>query len=332
MDPTKLTQTDCGCTSEEPVKPQNQIIVAEGAHIVRPPCDTQSAPQQSALTQPNVFNPGGADNRSACSSFQLPSVQLSFNVAAINKTGSFFSDCASTWGLPGLVLFFPGFGQMQVVGVSGSSVTYKNLNIEPGTEIVTGVNFAIGIPRPANDVDEDPDIDDGNDPADQIEDTVNLDSVWGEENGIHKRILPTNGMALVGIGGQWKKRRLGQMRYAIDPTNILNITQTRANQTFTQTLPSRPTIPDGISSAAAEILVTATISQSGPEGKQSAIGIYLNDIYLMYVGEDHRVSGNSCSLTVPIGVADESVTLRTAIFGNEAGTMAIQATVMAYHY
>lgn len=76
----------------------------------------------------------------------MPRLSQSFTAPALNTVGQLFSACAYLWAVPGCTLFFPPFGSVQIVGVSGDLITFTNINVVPGTTVQTGTILVQGMP------------------------------------------------------------------------------------------------------------------------------------------------------------------------------------------
>jgi hypothetical protein len=102
-------------------------------------------------------------------------------------------------------------------------------------------------------------IDDGGGGTDDngltFENGTVLSSIYGEENGVAKRIVPTKNNILVGSNGKFQKRLAGQMRYPAAVSTIHNFSQSAAAKTWTITLPGKPSIPDEVDNFAVELII-----------------------------------------------------------------------------
>lgn len=330
------TGNHCGCGPSNPVQPGNQIIVPQGTHIIQQPCAV--APSQYAPVQASVFNSGSASGANpnqpaACLGFSNPMVKRSFVTPSVGQTGSFFSDCAGTWGLPGLILFFPSQGQLEVIGVSQNSVTYKNRTVAPGTEILEGTQFAIGIPMPPVEV-----VDNGGDdnnpnpnPEPTYQDKTQLSNIRGVLNNELARILPISNHTLVGRQGLWQRRQLGQMRYPLSTiSNPLIFNESAKNKTWTLNLPSRPTYPDEVTSVGVEVHMRIGSNKSSGSG-QCQVWMLANGFMVVRSFSLEALVEESSTFIVPITKEATTFQISTQLLG-AAGNMTGAVWVLAYHY
>lgn len=227
-----LASAGCGCPSVTPVKPENLAIVPQGSTIVQAPCAENCAPPSSSAL--SGIQPGGST--SSCRELRNPCVDQNFVVAALEKQGQFFAECAASWAMPGLRLFFGGLGYLEVTGVSGNVVSYRNLTIEPGTEILAGTCFHHDGPPVVTASEED---------GGAFEESAStLDAIYGEDGNVRKKIVPVNGMMLFACGGKWQRRQAGLMFYPATRTLLWNQNVSAQNLTTTVSLPNLPTASD----------------------------------------------------------------------------------------
>jgi hypothetical protein len=329
---------NCGCGPADPVQPGNQIIVPPGTHIIQQPCAVAAG--QYAPVAPSVFNSGqvsgpSQNQQAACLGFSNPVVKRSFVTASVGQTGSFFSDCAGIWGLPGLILYFPSQGQLEVIGVSQSSVVYKNRTMAPGTEILEGTQFAIGIPMPPVEI-----IDDGGDdtptnptptPEPTYQDKTQLSNIRGVLNNELARILPVANHTLVGRGGYWQRRQLGQMRYPLASiANPLLINETANTKTWTLALPSKPTYPDEITSVGLEIHMRIGVSKTTGTG-QCSVAFNAGNFTVIRAYSPDVFVDESSSFIMPI-TKDATTFQVSTVKEGASGIMSGAVWVLAYYY
>lgn len=330
---------NCGCGSSGPVQPGNQIIVPPGTHIVQQPC--ASTPGQYAPVMPSVFNSGSASGatpgqQSACMGFANPSVKRTFVTVSTGQTGSFFSDCAGIWGLPGLILFFPSHGQLEVLGVSQNSVTYKNRTVAPGTEILEGSQFAIGIPMPPIEVIDTGSDDDGGGstpaPEPTYQDKTQLSNIRGVLNNELARILPVANHVLVGRQGLWQRRQLGQMRYPLSAyTQIHIFNESAKNKVWNINLPSKPAFPEESTAVAIELHLRVGVAKTSGSG-QCGVALSANGFIATRAYSEDAFTENSVGLIVPITKEATTIQLSTTHVAAGVGTMTGAVIALAYHY
>lgn len=229
-----LSQSGCGCSSPSTPKADDLTIVPAGSMIVQTPCAEGCAPKSSVAV--GEF-PGGSPASSDCDTFRNPCILQNFDAAALNRSGSFFARCASAWGAPGAIVYFPGMGFVEVLGVSGDVVTYRNLTIEPGTQLLAGTCFLVGPPQPPVATDDEGAVDD------PWQDSSTLDAVYGVEGNVPKKVVPGNGTILYGCGGKWQRRQAGLMFYPVSLVNLVSFNGAASNKTWTPSLPNKPTKP-----------------------------------------------------------------------------------------
>lgn len=323
----------CGCGST-PVQPGNQVIVPPGTHIVQQPCAVVSP--QSASVSPSAFNSGQASNQPGgeCSGFAMPTVARSFISAGTNQTGSFFSNCAGNWGLPGMLLYFPSQGQLEILGTSQNTVTYRNRTVAPGVEILEGTRFAVGIPMVPVEV-----VDNGDDGGGTTviqeptyQDATQLSNIRGVLNNTPSRIVPVANNVLVGRGGVWQRRQLGQMRYPVTPNLILNASQAAQSKNWTITLPGKPVLPDEVETFAVEMLFYVSSTRSGNESTSCGVTLTAEGLVVGSAYSEHRLTPDVSSAIINLAKDKTSITLATNHSPSNAGSMVVRATLLAYHY
>ncbi len=68
---------------------------------------------------------------------------------AINGVGQLNTACAYLWAIPGATLYLPPFGIVEITGVAGNIISYKNLTVPQGTNILSGSPMLQGAPSVA---------------------------------------------------------------------------------------------------------------------------------------------------------------------------------------
>lgn len=319
--------SNCGCGPSVP-QPGNQMIVPPGTHIVQTPCPAVSP--QSAIVPANALNMGGAGNSQNCGGFAMPTVAKSFVSAGTNQTGSFFSDCAGIWGLPGMMAYFPSQGQLEILGVSQNTVTYRNRTVPPGVEILEGIRFAVGIPlAPMEVVDDGPDTPTG--PSEPTyEDASQLSNIRGVFNGTPSRISPVNNNILVGRGNAWQRRQLGQMRFPAHAL-LLNINRSAANVQYTINLPSKPVLPDEVSGFAIELNLNLAVTRNG-SGSILQVRMLVDGAVVLHSNSDGARDQNTTHYVRGMAKDKTSVVFKFEKTTSPSGTMASQVYLDAYYY
>jgi len=313
--------TDCRpCPSPATPKPDDLVVVPPGSMVVQAPCGEGCAPASSAAIEEV---PGGADQPGNCDQFRNPCISQTFNVVAIGKSGTFYVNCASAWALPGLHVFFPGLGYLEVLGVSGDVITYRNLTIELGTEISAGLCFAVTVPAVPLEEDED-----GN-PT--YEDSATLDAVYGVEGNIAKRILPGNGTLLAACGGKWQKRQAGLMFYPETYARIYYSGRVNfANRTSSVALPGYPAGWE--CSLGKYALLTAEVQAwKFDDDDFPNVGMALNGVHCCHASAGFkRGKVNTNTLLVP--VSSNSLTVSLIKRNNDRGDMEGSVWIHGYFY
>lgn len=327
-------QDQCGSCppTPVPVEPTNQVCVQPGSHIIQAPCAVGSTPQQSSQVGANPVWPGGDNPSDGCRVFSNPAVLQSFSVPSIGKTGSMYAECADTWALPGMLMYFPNYGQLEVSGVSGQVVTFRNLSIETGTEIREGLRFGIGIPRPPITTESDGGdsvVDDG---GDEIVNGTQLSSVYGEENGTRKRLVPVNGTALVASNGKWQRIALGMRSHPITEQNILSFNGNARDKVWTVNLPSLPTLPDYVTQFGVELYASVGSIRAGQETTSCAVTLKINDKSVLYTASEHRKKVTAIEHTAYLAKDATTIKLETVHQPNNPGTMILEVDVRAYRF
>ncbi len=329
----------CGCGST-PVPPGNQLIVPPGTLVVQQPCATTSP--QSVGVAPSAFNSGQAVNNPTgeCSPFAMPTVARSFVPASTNQTGNFFSNCASQWGLPGMLIYFPGQGQLEILGTNQNSVTYRNRTVVPGVEILEGTRFAVGIPMAPIEV-----VDTGDDdaatpvPTETIyADASQLSNLRGVLNNTPSRIVPVKNNVLVGRGGgeaglYWVRRQLGQMRYPVTPVSLYTTGYVAAaNRTATPTLPGKPVLPSEVDTFGVELLFYVAANREANDPQSCGVTLLAGGLVVGSAYSNYRLTPDVASAV--INLPKEATTLPLSIVHapNSSGKMDVRVTLLAYHY
>lgn len=343
--------TDCGCG---PTQPGNQIIVPPGTHILQQPCPT-TAPQSAAvpagaapLGQFTQFGPGGFPSGGGAggqlpgsaipSTGFLPMVARTFVASAIGQNGSFFADGAASWSLPGMIIYLPNQGQLEILGTSQNSITYRNRTVPPGTEILQGTAFAVGIPNPPVEI-----IDTGSgggstsggdtpsSPTEQVyEEATQLSNIRGVLNGILSRIAPATNQVLVGRQGFWQRRQLGQMRY---PSKALLINQVGNAQTrqWVVALPSKPSLPPEVSGFAVELDISMTAIRDG-EGAQLQGRVLIDGALALRTMSTRGPDNNTTKFIHDLASDKTSITIRQERVTDQPGDLNTTIYLTAYYY
>lgn len=322
-----LRGTGCGCNTVTPVRPDNLTIVPAGSTIVQAPCGENCAPPSSA----NLSLIQAPGQESGCDAYRNPCVTNTFAVPATGRSGSFYAACASAWALPGLLLYFPGRGHARVEGATGNVVTYTNLTIEPGTEILGGTCFHHDAPAPVTETGEDEE-------TGELETSATLDALYGVEGNTPKKILPANGSILYGCGEKWLRRAAGLMFYPMSRTELLSFTGSVGAKSWTLNFPNLPassvlTCSPGLyASIDINLVCTKTTSSSGARGTISVDGI---EMVTCVASEGSR--GNSVqNALVNIGKGNSS---KPATFGEfhtisgyGVGNIQVKIHLNGYYY
>jgi len=331
--PSYQTPASCGCPTPTSVSPPDSVVIPAGTHVIQMPCPVGSAPQSSSALQANpLVQNGGPGGLGGCEMFRPPRVLNTFITKGIDQTGTFKAECASSWGLPGLLMYFPGLGYLEVLGASGNNITYKNISIDQGTEINSDISFYPGIPKPpAAAINNTVDTGGG---AELVFETGALTtSIWGENNGVPTRIEPVQGNVLMGIGGKWQRVLLGQNRYPVSaPTILHSFTRTAGNVTYNVALPNKPTLPEGKTLLGVEVDFVMRVVRDGPESTSVGITTLINDQNVSYLASDQRLVGDSGSTIA--NMLGSATTIKIQISHNpaNAGTMYGSFALKAYHY
>jgi len=238
-----------------------------------------------------------------------------------------------------MLIFFPSQGQLEILGTSQNTVTYRNRTVAPGVEILEGTRFAVGIPMaPIEVVDSG---DDGGGTALPTEvtygDATQLSNIRGVLNNTPSRILPVKNNVLVGRGGgeaglHWVRRQLGQMRYPVSPVGLLNISQSAGSANWSRSLPGKPVLPDEVESFAVEILCRVGANRSGMNSTNLGITINAEGLPVASIYSDNRYSSSVASAIINLHKDRTSINLAAVHSPNNAGTMAVVVWLLAYHY
>ncbi|MDX1747250.1 MAG: hypothetical protein R3324_15040, partial [Halobacteriales archaeon] len=116
-----------------------------GSVIIAPPGSKAVLAGSAAIESASSSSSSGA---TAIAGHAARLTSSAFTVPAPNS-GSIFtftSPFANQWAAPGLVLWFPAYGFIEVVANSGDNISAKNLSIPDGANLPSGVGFHIGIP------------------------------------------------------------------------------------------------------------------------------------------------------------------------------------------
>lgn len=316
MSSTLKNLAGCGCSQPEPITPGAVSIAPPGSHIVAAPCadacgDSSSVPGQTEA-------PASATN---CERFDNPSVLANFVTPDTGKQGQFSALCASSWALPGLELFFPGFGKIKIISVSADVVTYENLTIERGTQILEGTLFHHDAPPTANSVTE----------GEAGEASTTLSAVYGEDNGARKVIAPVDGTGIFACGGKWQRRQVGQMRYPVGVSLIHSTGRiTFADKSISVSLPG---FPDGWDCG---LGIGVELTGEVQAWKQNDtnfpnVGMSLNGVHVAHASAGYkRGKINTNTIIVPATTSTLSIVLTKR--NSDSGDMEGNVWIHAYHY
>lgn len=267
----------------------------------------------------------------------LPNVSRSFVVPGIGQTGSFASACASSWALPGMMLYFSGRGFVEVVGASQGTVTYRNVSIDPNSEILEGISFAPAPPT-APPV-EDPGGGGGGDPygggtgETPHELASQMSDLRGLRNGVPSRIEPITNNMLVGRDGYWQRRQVGQMRYPVSPAVLLNVNQSAQTRNWTVGLPGKPSLPSEVPGFAAELNCVVTSTRPSASNNQTCgVLLNINGIPAGRAYSEERIKADTSSIVLSLAKNANSITVSAIHAPNHSGNMTIQVRLIAYHY
>jgi hypothetical protein len=142
--------------------------------------------------------------------------------------------------VPGLALWLPPFGQVEVTGVSGELVTFENLSIPPGSTLSAGAPVVPSGPAATED---------GN-----LESVSQFDSIIGLVDGKQKRIEGAAGQMLRWGASGWQKYSAGSSFYpirqscsSVDGAGALHRLENIASQAAATpiNLPSKPSAFNG---------------------------------------------------------------------------------------
>ena len=314
------SKPNCGCSSPAPVLPENLTIVPAGSMIVQAPCGEGCAPPSSAAL--SAVQPVGGQNAGmSCDGLRNPCVTASFVVPAIGKTGSFYAACASSWAVPGLQLYFAGLGYLEVIGVSGTVITYRNLSMESGTQILEGTCFPYGAPTFGAASDED---------SGENEASTELDAIYGEDGNVEKKILPVNGTMLFACGDKWIRRQGGLMFFPVTLATLVNYSGAAGNQSFTPTLSNKPTnisCSQGLwAQLRVKVSATSTTSNLFPTvsvaiNSQEVAAVHAHPSYHYQFNDVMIDTANAATLAVAVTHAGSPPS---------AGTMTVKVDLLGY--
>lgn len=133
----------CACqgTSGTPWATPNPgavVVLPFGSKAIQTP---QAYPCNAEQTEATAIAAAGASPASPACPSPYPSVAAEFIVANVGSTGQFRSACASAWAIPGMAVWIPPFGNIEILGVTGELVTYRNLSVPSGTTIAAGTRM-----------------------------------------------------------------------------------------------------------------------------------------------------------------------------------------------
>lgn len=269
----------------------------------------------------------------------MPTVARSFVSAGTNQTGSFFSNCAGNWGLPGMLIYFPSQGQLEILGTSQNTVTYRNRTVAPGVEILEGTRFAVGIPMAPIEVVDTGDDDGGAVPTETTyADATQLSNIRGVLNNTPSRILPVKNNVLVGRGGgeaglNWVRRQLGQMRYPVTPVSLYTTGYvTAANRTATPSLPGKPVLPDEVDTFGVEMLFYVAANREANEPQSCGITLTAGGLVVGSAYSNYRLTPDVSSAIINLPKDATTIPLSVIHAPAQSGKMDVRVTLLAYHY
>lgn len=250
---------------------------------------------------------------------------------AINKTGSLVAPCGSTWAQPGLHLYFPNLGYLEVLGANGNVVTYRNLTIEPATEVPAGFCFVPDAPPLLLDTDE------NGDPVEQ-EASSTLDAIYGVEGNAARQIVPVNGTILYARGGKWERRQAGLMAYPVPLTQIVNeLGKTFSpDELITVALPNKPSssLLNGTLGFRVELICRLGLWTTGTGTSDMAVTVNNQQVV---AGATQGITGQPTSdlayATPDIDKSESNITFKTErISGSGSMTYNLRVWVRGYQY
>lgn len=325
MGTTNLNSAGCGCNSSTPVQPDNLAVVPAGSVVVQSPCAEGCAPNSSNNLSANQ---SASQAASDCTRFASPCLEQKMVTPAVNKTGSLVAPCASTWAMPGLHLYFPNLGYLEVLGANGNVVTYRNLTIEQATEIPAGFCFFFGAPPLLIATDE-------NGEPTTLDSSSTLDAIYGVEGNAAVQIVPVNGTMLFACGGKWQRRQAGLMAYPIVRSKIVNYSSKTFtnNEEFTVSLPSKPTESLLSCSLGFQVELVARLGVWKPGTGNSSIDVYCEDQYLVGGTTDNGDDVDASYNPIDIAKTDTNITFKTVRRnGSGAVTYNLEVWAIGYRY
>lgn len=112
-----------------------------------PPVGSGSTSSGSSSSTPTT---PGTDANGCPIGVALAVTSASFVMPAIGSPGSFESLCAYLWAIPGNEIIFQPLGRIQITGVSGNVVTFVNVTVPAGFNILAGTRIFQTGPLPGS--------------------------------------------------------------------------------------------------------------------------------------------------------------------------------------
>lgn len=325
---TNVSSNNCGCSSNVVKQPDDLAVIPAGSVVVQTPCAENCTPQSST---PLTSAQGGGSTGTtsgACDRFSFAKTLSTFNVVAVGKTGQFNAQCASTWAKPGQRLWFSGLNAwLEVIGASGDVVSYRNLSMDAGTQILEGTEFMIEAPAQAFASD-----DDGNDFSNG---SSTLDAIYGEDSNSYRQIVPVDGHMLYACGGKWQRRRAGLMSYPITQTKIVDRTgQTFVNgEVITVSLPSLPSASLLNCSLGLRVELMARLGVWTPGSGTSSIDVKFGDQHVVGGTTDNGDDVDSSYAVLDLDKTATNIAFTTTRRnGSGAVTYNFEVWVKGYQY
>ena len=137
----KCSPCTCQGTSGTPwatPNPGNVVVLPFGTKAIQVPQAYPCNAEQTEATAVQAVAAAGTPG--ACVS-PYPSVSAEFTIGNVGENGQFRSPCASAWAIPGMAVWIPPFGNIEILGVTGELVTYRNLSVPSGSTIAAGTRM-----------------------------------------------------------------------------------------------------------------------------------------------------------------------------------------------
>lgn len=225
--------------------PGNLVAVPPGSTVIQTPscdadCGCQSEQGAGLVASQQVA-------ASASAGFQYPVTAANFDAPSINTIGQLVSSGASKWAQPGGLIWLSAYGAyLQVVGVSGDIVSFKNVSLTPGTTVLNGTVLTPDAPANTS----------GSNP----ENVTRLQYIMGTLNGANVLIGGNVGDVLVrkaDTSGEvyWERENLALTRWLSGQPTLLEIKRDVVASTHATNRWANP--------------VVSTINQSAPTGNIS---------------------------------------------------------------